>query len=241
MPTERQIEASRANGAKSRGPVTPEGKLKSLANSALSTGPRTPEGKARSSLNAVRHGLLAKSIVLNAESREMFLEILAAYEEELQPDDEVEIRLVESMATSEWRRLRLLAMEKDHLDMEMERQQQASLETAAPQTCADPANPAPGQTTGLVKIDPGRDLVRAFQVITSQSRMSELMSRYENRHDRQYMRSLAALRAHRAGKSRLSADIRADGKLEKRRQKDRLRKQKQRRLRKIANRPDQTK
>ena len=53
-----QIAAARANGAKSRGPVTAEGKRAAAANTAKSTGPVTPEGKARSSRNATRHGLL---------------------------------------------------------------------------------------------------------------------------------------------------------------------------------------
>ncbi len=61
MRTERQIEASRANGAKSRGPVTPEGRRNSCGN-------------------ALKHGLFADTIVLKGELEERFLELLADFE-----------------------------------------------------------------------------------------------------------------------------------------------------------------
>ena len=110
-----QIEASRANGAKSRGPVTLAGKLASLANSARSTGPVTPAGQARSSQNAIRHGILAESIVLDSESAQGFSEVLSALQEELQPVSGIESRFVETMALAEWRRLQVLVSGKsDH-------------------------------------------------------------------------------------------------------------------------------
>ena len=86
MSSDRRIAASRANGAKSRGPKTPEGKAVSAANSARSTGPVTPEGKARSSQNALRHGLLSQSIVLPTESAAAFEEILSGLRDELRPE-----------------------------------------------------------------------------------------------------------------------------------------------------------
>jgi hypothetical protein len=64
MRTERQIQASRANGARSRGPVT-------------------AEGKRNSSRNAVKHGWLAETIVLKSELSDRFLEIIAEQEDEL--------------------------------------------------------------------------------------------------------------------------------------------------------------
>ena len=222
MPSDRRSAASRANGAKSRGPVTPEGKLRSAANTAHSTGPRTPEGKSRSSRNALRHGLLASSVVLDGESVEMFREILTGLEDELQPDSPIERRFVETMAISEWRRLRLLSLEKEQFSMEMERQQKALIETLVSPAVPCTSVPPTADNQPVVEVNPSRTLVHAFQVLTGHSRASELLSRYENRHDRQYTRALSGLRAHRAEKRRMSADFRAA----QRREKDRLRKRK---------------
>jgi hypothetical protein len=53
MASEKQKAASRANGARSRGPVTPEGRL-------------------RSSRNNIERGMLARTVVLDGESRPRF-------------------------------------------------------------------------------------------------------------------------------------------------------------------------
>ena len=104
MRTERQIEGSRANGAKSRGPVTAEGKY-------------------NSSRNAMTHGLLVETIVLKSERSDRFLEILAELEEELQSETSIEHTLIEKMAAARWRQLRLWGMEK--AAMEYQTRQQA--------------------------------------------------------------------------------------------------------------------
>src|ERR1700677_2354279 len=104
-----QIAAARANGAKSRGPVTAEGKRASAANS---TGPVTPEGKAWSSQNATRHGLLSDSMVLHGESDARFCALLNTLENELQPEPGIESIQTDVMAVAHWRRMRLWSLEK---------------------------------------------------------------------------------------------------------------------------------
>src|ERR1039457_5668111 len=116
MSSSLRIEASRANGAKSRGPVTEDGKRASSANSAKSTGPVTPEGKSRSSQNATRHGLLSESIVLDDECAERFGIVLSLLEDELKPVTGIETRFVETMALAHWRQLRLWTVEKVQID-----------------------------------------------------------------------------------------------------------------------------
>ena len=122
-----RIAVSRANGAKSRGPITLAGKLASSANSARSTGPVTPDGKALSSQNAIRHGILAESIVLDSESAERFSEVLSTLQEELQPATSIESRYVETMALAEWGRLWLICLEKEQIVIETRRQEAADL------------------------------------------------------------------------------------------------------------------
>ena len=56
MTTKRKSETARINGARSRGPVT-------------------AEGKQIASQNAIRHGMLAQTVVLEGESDELFQQL----------------------------------------------------------------------------------------------------------------------------------------------------------------------
>jgi hypothetical protein len=106
MRTESQKQAARANGAKSRGPITSEGKL-------------------ASSRNATTHGMLSGTIVLKGESEERFNMLLADLHAELQPQTTVEITLVENMAVARWRQLRIWGIEKANMEYEMRAQSEA--------------------------------------------------------------------------------------------------------------------
>jgi hypothetical protein len=97
MRSEKQILASRANGARSRGPVA-------------------EEGKRRSSQNALRHGLLADCVVLCNESRAGFEETFQQYIDRFQPVDEIEFTFVEEMAVNYWRLRRAWSIETKMFD-----------------------------------------------------------------------------------------------------------------------------
>ena len=107
MRTERQTQASRANGSKSSGPTTPEGKL-------------------ASSCNATTHGMLSGTIVLEGESKDRFQTLLAALHEEVQPQTPIETSLVENMAVARWRQMRVWGLEKASMEHEMRKQAEAS-------------------------------------------------------------------------------------------------------------------
>jgi hypothetical protein len=97
---EKQTRASQANGAKSRGP-------------------RTPDGKSRSARNSTRHGLLAKTIVLEEEDEESFHALHAGLMQEFDPQTPAETLQVEAMVAATWRQLRAMALQKTALDREI--------------------------------------------------------------------------------------------------------------------------
>jgi hypothetical protein len=91
-----RAEASRRNGARSRGP-------------------RTAEGKARSAQNALKHGLRAeKYVVLLDEDRDEFAALEAAFIDELAPAGALQRVLAGRVARAAWRLMRA-----DRLEVEL--------------------------------------------------------------------------------------------------------------------------
>jgi len=87
-------------------------------NSLKSTGPRTPEGKAVASLNNLRHGLRARTVVLPGENSEDFHQLCDDLEAEWQPQSSTEHFYVEQMAVSQWKLSRVELAEKSILAQE---------------------------------------------------------------------------------------------------------------------------
>ncbi len=154
MSSQRRIEASRANGARSRGPVS-------------------AEGKERSAKNALRHGLLAGTVVLENEDGEEFQESLAALVVRFQPADPVELGLVEEMAAAQWRKRRSWA-----------------IETSMMNTACHAAR----------STDPVERITQAFTALASGPELA-LLHRYETRQTRMYQRALQNLMALRKEKA----------------------------------------
>jgi hypothetical protein len=146
MRTEKQKAASRANGRRSRGP-------------------KTPEGKATSALNNLRHGLLAKCVVLPHENHDNFQIYLDQHAERFQVADQVEMNVVEDMVSAAWRLRRNVDMQTTMLEREM----------------ANYDSP--------FAVD---NLVAAFNKLAGEPGL-RLLLRYENSLHRQYYRCLSAL------------------------------------------------
>jgi hypothetical protein len=102
-----------------------ERKLRANRNNALrSTGPKTAQGKQHSSRNAVKHGILAREVLITAgegkENSEDFATLLQGLQEHYKPSGIVEEMLVETMATSWWRQARTLRAENGQIRMQLD-------------------------------------------------------------------------------------------------------------------------
>ena len=96
----RRVEASRANGAKSHGPVT-------------------PEGKARSSQNARKHGVLAAIVTLTEDDQRLWQCIFDQYAARFEPRDQVEYDLVEEIVNCKFQMRQAWIQQTSALGMQM--------------------------------------------------------------------------------------------------------------------------
>jgi hypothetical protein len=95
----------------------------SRINGARSKGPKTPEGKHASSRNALEHGLCAeKVVVLQNERPAAFDQLHAAFVEKFRPQDNAERELVLQAVAARWRLRRIWQLETTLFDLEMDRQ-----------------------------------------------------------------------------------------------------------------------
>lgn len=144
----RKIQSARANGAKSHGPVT-------------------PEGKQTSALNAIRHALLSKTVVLTNESENRFQQVFQSYIDQFQPFGDIEMDLVEEMAVAKWNQRRGWTIQTATLDHRMDRQD-AELKAQ------------------FERIDQATRLSIAFSAEANDSKGLALLLRYEGTHRRTY-------------------------------------------------------
>ena len=100
--SELRSETSRINGAKSKGPVT-------------------PEGRAKSAQNNNRSGLTIRSLRLHTESQEAVDIVLGEYGEQHQPQGPIEDEMVEMMASYQFLLIRAMAMQTGYLEVAIAR------------------------------------------------------------------------------------------------------------------------
>lgn len=105
--------------------------LKQLAanqrNAQKSTGPKTPNGRAVSKMNALKHGILSKEVLVSGikvkESRHELFKLHHRFWDELKPVGPVEEMLVDQIVTAHWRLRRALTAESGEIELNVDRGQ----------------------------------------------------------------------------------------------------------------------
>jgi hypothetical protein len=98
MPTPAQYAANRLNAQKSQGPTT-------------------PQGRARSKMNALRHGLTARVVVLPSEDMDAYNAFSKEIVDSLDPQTPVERQFAQTVADNQWRINRIRSIEDGMLGM----------------------------------------------------------------------------------------------------------------------------
>ncbi len=158
MLTEKQLASCRANGAKSRGPVSPRGKM-------------------NSSKNSLHHGILARAVVLDSENKDRFHELLNSFRSTYRPVGPVEAVLVQKMAVAHWRLMRLWTHQKAAFALEL-REQPATLtnedlptrDSVAFGTMGPPRTPA-ASTMDRFEITYDRQFARSLRLLRWEQQM----------------------------------------------------------------------
>jgi hypothetical protein len=154
MSTQRKITSARANGSKSHGP-------------------KTAAGKEASSLNALKHGLAARTVILPNEPSSDYDTLLSGYIADLHPAGPVQTDLVVEMVNARWRQNRACRIETEMYEDQMERQKERLVEDYNYYTVAV-------------------EQAHAFRTLSDTGRMLAL-SRTESRLERAYSRALKNL------------------------------------------------
>ena len=89
--------------------------IRNRANSQHSTGPRSDAGKQRSALNALTHGLTARTAVLPSEDPAAYDQHRRQFLDEFRPATPTETQLVHELADTSWRLNRIPILEADVL------------------------------------------------------------------------------------------------------------------------------
>jgi len=168
----------------------------SRINGAKSKGPTSPEGKARSSANSTKHGFAAAvNNVIVVEDKEAFDRHVVGYRAALTPQNYLEDTLVDQLASINWRQTRLVGLETALLDVQLSFQKDVFLETQ-PEGAHDPY---------FRLVFAWEALSRKSQVPEDANRLPEtfdvhcleLVRRYITTLDRQYRNTMLNLRQYR--------------------------------------------
>ena len=108
---ERQAQKQARKAAQQTTEVSDARLAANRANAQLSTGPTSPDGKAKSSLNAVKTGLTGRTVLLPGDDAALYEAHVSNFMQRHQPANGEEHNLVQSLADTEWRLLRIPSLE----------------------------------------------------------------------------------------------------------------------------------
>lgn len=83
-------------------------------NALASTGPKTMEGKSKVAGNALKHGIFSKGLIssdFNEEEAKAYQDLLLGLKQDLEPQNHMELLIVEKIATNYWRLRKLMQYE----------------------------------------------------------------------------------------------------------------------------------
>ena len=181
------------------------------ANALHSTGPKTPEGKAVVRLNALRHGLLTRDVVLPGEDADAFEDLWNQVRADRSPVGPIEEVLVDRIVNAMWRLQRLARVETalfhwrvfgfkaDRLSHEVRSYEKTILDPMVlPVEITDKAAHAEAKAAlGQAAYERGRDEVllgRALDVDAKEGDTFGKLIRYERSLERSLFRTLNELR-----------------------------------------------
>jgi hypothetical protein len=106
---ERQaLKAARQPGTET---ISPAQLAANRANAQLRSGPSSPEGKLKVSHNALKTGLTGRTILLPSDDVAAYQSLVALINQKLNPANDLEKHLTQSIADTEWRLLRIPSLE----------------------------------------------------------------------------------------------------------------------------------
>jgi hypothetical protein len=121
-------------------------------------------------MNALKHGLTARTVVLSNENGDEYTDLLDSYVDHLQPNGPIETDLVLEMVNARWQQRRLSNIESELFDQYMEK----------PRKAPDPAYDSHHATV---------EHTAAFRIM-SESTALTMLNRMKSRLERTYSRAL---------------------------------------------------
>ncbi|MEW6413437.1 MAG: hypothetical protein AB1483_13355 [Candidatus Zixiibacteriota bacterium] len=166
-------------------------------NARKSTGPKTPQGRTKSSQNAVKHGLYAKTLVIDAprktENKQDYLDLVESLFKDLEPQGHFQEDLVYKIAECIWRRRRVIAAETAKIRVQLDEIHENTIRSCERYLHRldddDPDDAARLEELVETKM---RDLIDLKSI--PESNWAVLFQRYEMRLDRQLTRAFKLLK-----------------------------------------------